>query len=252
MYHGSYNNLIKELAENPDYMRMWRRKAPHKRMLDREKVLRFFAFVHGLRYYHKPFQHFLNKEIEENQNASPETISEYHNEFKNALKWTSVIFGEKAFKIFKIGNEYNPKGYWGKKLVPAIHDLEMMNFSEFNENLENIYSVLSEEDRDNFIICIRKKLVEIMVDPIFLETTGSGVTERFNVNSRFELWFRTLRGALENHREIIEEGSKVINMLRESTMCSLCRFRIDEVEDATIVDIGGEKVAHLFCKQRRI
>lgn len=251
MYHGSYNTLIKDLAENPDYMRMWRRKAPHKRMLDQEKVLRFFAFVHGLRDYHRPFQHFLNKEIEENQNASPETISEYRNEFTNALNWTSVIFGEKAFKIFKIGNENNPTGYWEKRHVPAIYDLEMMSFSAFNENLENIYSDLSEEDRDNFIIGIRKKLIELMVNPIFLETTGKGVTERFNVNRRFDLWLGTLKGALENPREIIEEVSKVINMLRESNVCSLCPFKIDEVEDATIVDIGGERVAHLFCKQRR-
>lgn len=251
IYHGSYNTLIEELAENPDYMRMWRWKNPHKRMLDREKVLRFFAFAHSLKDYHKPFQHFLNKEMEENQNASSEEELEYRNEFKNALKWTSIIFDKNAFKIFKIGNESNSKGSWEGR-VPAIHDLEMVVFSEFNESLENIYRDLSEEDKNNFIIGIRKKLVELMVNPVFLETTGKGVTERFNVNRRFPLWFKTLKEALENHREIIEQVSRVTNRLRESNMCCLCPFKIDEVEDATIVDIGGEKVAHLFCKQKRI
>jgi len=61
IYHGSYNDLIKKLATNKNYMFALGQKGPHKRMQDRELVLRFLAFYHQT--YHKytpPMKRFLN------------------------------------------------------------------------------------------------------------------------------------------------------------------------------------------------
>jgi hypothetical protein len=58
----------------PDWLRLIGAKEPHKRMLDCEMILRFFAFYHGSNTYTTPMNKFLNNEANAYQNASLETI----------------------------------------------------------------------------------------------------------------------------------------------------------------------------------
>jgi hypothetical protein len=75
VYRGEYNDLIKELAEDIDFLFLLGLKEPHKRMYDRELVLRFLAFYNQTYLKYKPpMKQFLNREMENNRNISDEKI----------------------------------------------------------------------------------------------------------------------------------------------------------------------------------
>ncbi|MBM4453957.1 MAG: DUF262 domain-containing protein, partial [Chloroflexi bacterium] len=46
LYRGSYNNLIAKISDDSKYLSLWNKNFSDKRMKDRERVLRFFAFLH--------------------------------------------------------------------------------------------------------------------------------------------------------------------------------------------------------------
>jgi hypothetical protein len=47
LYRGNLNKLLKELTNNVQWQTLLGLKAPHKRMADRELILRFLAIYHG-------------------------------------------------------------------------------------------------------------------------------------------------------------------------------------------------------------
>ena len=47
IYRGRYNELLKRLSQNKDFLFLFGLKEPDKRMRDRELILRFFAFYHN-------------------------------------------------------------------------------------------------------------------------------------------------------------------------------------------------------------
>ena len=72
VYRGGYIALIKELAEDPDFMELIGLSKPDKRMKDVELVLRFGAMYHAtfLR-YQSPMKRFLNQDMERYQHIRP-------------------------------------------------------------------------------------------------------------------------------------------------------------------------------------
>jgi len=54
IYRGRYNDLIKELAEDKDFLFLLGLREPHKRMYDRELVLHFLAFYNQTYLRYKP------------------------------------------------------------------------------------------------------------------------------------------------------------------------------------------------------
>jgi len=121
----------------------------------------------------------------------------------------------------------------------------MVGFHKYGERFMELYNKLSEEDKEYFLIGVRRELVKVMTDDEFTETLRS--YEYYNVNKRFKKWEDTLTRILENYEQIIEEARNVHELLARSNMCSLCPNRIEEIEDACL--IGGERnqLAHIYC-----
>jgi len=105
LYRGQYNNLIAQLSDNSNYLNLWRRPYSDRRMKDRERVLRFFAFYHRMNDYASPLREFLHKEMKEYQNTDSQQLARFREEFNNSLIWIDRVFGDKAFKQYKIGDE---------------------------------------------------------------------------------------------------------------------------------------------------
>jgi hypothetical protein len=73
IYYGEYNNLIKELAREKDFLYIIKLSEPHKRMKDVELVLRFLAFQHqSYQNYYQPMKRFLNNEMAKYRNLKDE------------------------------------------------------------------------------------------------------------------------------------------------------------------------------------
>jgi len=71
IYRGKYNNLIKELASDKDFLELLGLVHSDRRMKDIELVLRFAAFYHNTHInYKSPIKNFLNNEIVRFQNIT--------------------------------------------------------------------------------------------------------------------------------------------------------------------------------------
>jgi len=71
-YRGPYNELLKELSQDKDFMHILGLNAPDRRMKDVELVLRFAAFYHATYLkYKSPIKKFLNQDMEDYYNIYP-------------------------------------------------------------------------------------------------------------------------------------------------------------------------------------
>jgi len=101
IYRGKFNALIRELAENKEYLELLNIKGSDKRMKDVELVLRFCAFYHNSHInYKSPIKNFLNQEMIRYGNITDKDADNLRTAFKNAVSITKSVFGDKAFKRY--------------------------------------------------------------------------------------------------------------------------------------------------------
>lgn len=249
LYRGPYNKLIRDLAEHPDTLSFFGRRMPHKRMKDREAVLRFFAISHRFEQYEPPFQEFLNKEMEENQNCSPEDITKFNQEFWQAMEWTRKIFRGNALKLFRMGNDSDPDGYWDRRM-DLIYEVEMVGFNRFGELLKQTFKNLSGADQEYFSNGLRYKLVRVMLREDFLRTLLEGTRRPSVMRLRHSLWDKTLEEALKTPEKVIKETKEIITKLRQSDMCTVCFCKIGSFEDTVFRVVPEKGLAHTWCAEK--
>lgn len=250
LYRGPYNNLIARLAEDYEVLKIFGRKEPDKRMGDRERVLRFFALAHRRERYQTPFRAFLNEEMADNQYAPSADLSCYEAEFRAALTWTSRIFPDVMFRLFRLGTADNPNGLWSRRRMDLLYEVEMVGFHEFRDRLEAVWSGLSEERHRSQLFCIglRRRLIDVMTRNDFLSTLSEHTTADLTMRLRFDRWLGALQETVGNPERTIEEAAKVLSLQRESTACAFCPGHIGSIEDATLVVVTGKTcLAHRFC-----
>ena len=185
IYRGKYNDLIKELAEDRDFLFLLGLKEPHKRMYDRELVLHFLAFYNQTYLKYKPpMKQFLNREMENNRNISEEKIKELRRAFKETVSMVKSVFGDKAFRRFIPGDEKDPNGRWEiRKINIGLFEIIMFGFSRYAKN-----QIIPLSD------VIREELLHMMTsDKEFVESiSGSGTTSIAKVTTRFKKWLDAL------------------------------------------------------------
>lgn len=254
LYRGPYNKLIAQLAEDPRVLATFGKSQPDKRMKDRERILRFLALAHRMEAYRTPFRSFLNDEMVANQHASREAISEYKKEFEDALEWTLRVFGQQAFRIFRVGSSGNPNGFWDNRRFKLLYGLELVGFNRVCDTLESVWSRLSTNSgKESFISGIRRRLAYVMMNERFLETLSQNTTSPHMMHRRFELWLEVLQRAVGAWESVIEEVDEVVALQRKSTACQLCPGQISAVEDASLVQRdGGTGLAHTYCYRNRL
>ncbi len=248
LYRGPYNKLIASLGEDPAFLRACGRNEPDKRMKTRELVLEFFALLHRRSELASPFRAFLNREMEANRYASPSQLAQFESEFRDALRWTTTIFGDKAFKSFLLGNRNDPNGRWSQRREYLIYDLEMVSFAECREGLASVWESLDDLGRNLFKAGLRRRLIDIMTAEGFRSTLREKTRSPQAVRYRFELWLGKLESAIRNANTIVEETHELLEKLRNSAICALCPQSIRDADDAEIVRPAPKlQAAHRFC-----
>lgn len=216
IYRGKYNDLIKELAEDRDFLFLLGLKEPHKRMYDRELVLHFLAFYNQTYLKYKPpMKQFLNREMENNRNISEEKIKELRRAFKETVSMVKSVFGDKAFRRFIPGDEKDPNGRWEiRKINIGLFEIIMFGFSRYAKN-----QIIPLSD------VIREELLHMMTsDKEFVESiSDSGTTSIVKVTTRFKNGLMLWKGLLV-HPKLSQEP--LVGNLRNSFMnkIQLARF----------------------------
>ena len=256
VYRGPYNELLKRLSGNPDYMWLMGFSRPEKRFKDVEYVLRFAAFHHATYLRYRPsMAKFLTGDMVEHQQISAANATELEVAFKTATSLVRSLLGEHAFKRFYRGDVKSPGGRWEpKKFNASLYDILMGQFATVDKNL-----VMANLDS------IREALVSLMTeDQDFIDSIELSTSSTRAVKMRFDKWRLTLESILANRvrqarcfsRELKQE------MYQKSATCGLCGQHIADLDDAALDHmkmywLGGQTVpenarlAHRFCNWAR-
>ena len=249
IYRGSYNRLIARIAEGSDFLNLWNRGTPDKRMRDRERVLRFFALLHRRDRYRTPFRAFLNDEMVEFREIDKEDERRFVSEVETATEWLRRVFGTDAFYPFRVGNADNPPGRWVRRRYDILYEIEMVGFAEFGHSLNEVWSKLDSHERELFRLALRRRLISVMTDDRFSVTLSEGTTRPEVVRNRFGMWNQTIESALRNPKLACNEASEIIERLRDTSICSVCPQQMT-YDDATWPPAAGhQSLAHRYCAQ---
>ncbi len=255
IYRGSFNELLKELAENKDFLRLQGLRNTHSRMLDIERILRFFAFCDkGERNYKSPLKKFLNDYMLQKQNIAETEANEKRELFKKCVELCQTVFGNVAYKRVFPGNDEMTSGYIDKTLNQGIFDIHMCGFMEYNKR-----DVVPRAE------AIKEAFLELVTsNSKFIETIEIGTYGTPQVKLRTEMWVQKLREIMgmpkEDRRLFTYEEKK--RLFDQSNTCALCGNEIAYIEDAHVDHVeryseGGKtalsnaRLTHRFCNLNR-
>lgn len=254
IYHGPYNDLLRELSGNPTYMKLMGYSGEHKRMMDVQRVLRFAAFhFQGYLNYTPPMKKFLNSEMDARKNISDDDAKKLTAGFKQALSLVNSMLGENAFKRFRPGNTDKSDGYWEKQFNSSLYDVLMYTLARADRNLvmNNLGKV-----RDGFI--------DLMSDKEFGHSIESSTSATKQVTTRFDKWRAVMGEVLANKRKEPRCFPPEIKkqLYAENPTCGICGNRIEHIDDAAVDHIeqywlGGKaipenaRLTHRYCNNAR-
>jgi len=255
LYRGNFNNLIKELRENKDFLYLQNLDEPNKRMIDGERILRFFAFCdNSERNYKSPLKKFLNDYIEGKRDLSEEELEVKRKLFKKCVELCQQVFGNLSFKRYYLGNE-NEQGRRDSKMNEGLMDIQLYGFKEYDKR-----EIVGKEQvvKDAFIELINS-------DKEVVESIEKGTYGTPQVKLRTEKWINKLReivGYPSNDRRIYTTEEKELLFKEAGEICQICKNKIHTINDAHVDHIerfseGGKttlkngQITHRYCNLKK-
>ncbi|HXY74225.1 MAG TPA: DUF262 domain-containing protein [Dehalococcoidales bacterium] len=249
LYRGPYNNLVATLSEQGNYLSLWNKAGSDKRMKDRERVLRFFAFLHRMEKYEPPLRTFLNDEMETYQNFDSDTSDTFKNSYNETLKWVDRIFGKEAFKQYKRGYEENPSGHWVRNRYDLVYDVETVGFAQFLPQLTAFWNSSDARDKNLFRLILRNRLVHVMAREDFIASMLEGTMKLSAVRSRFNPWLDAMRSSISDINKTLDQAELLNDTISTNQMCIKCEIPVP-IDEATLGSFDNKKgVIHLYCQR---
>jgi len=256
IYRGKFNDLLKTLASDKDFLSLLGLTNPDKRMKDVELVLRFASFYHNTHINYKaPIKSFLNNEIVRFQNISDKDAEQVTNAFKNSVSIIKSLLGENAFKRYHNGTDKNPNGYWEKtRFNTSLFDVLMDSFARVDKN--SVYANL-DSIREAYITLISSDLE-------FIDAIEIGTSQDKKVVKRFDKWRNILHdilGEVKKQPRCFSFSLKE-QLFNENPTCALCNNQISKIDDAAVDHVeqywlGGKtipenaRLTHRYCNSAR-
>jgi len=256
IYRGSYNALLKDLAQDSEFMSLMGITKPDKRMKDVELVLRFASYYHQTYLnYKSPMRQFLNVEMERYQFITEKDASDLRSAFKNTVQIIKSLFGKNSFRRFYRGTDLNPNGYWeAKKFNASLFDILMYSFAKEDKNI-----VFQQLDQ------IRESFIDLMTsDQDFIDSIELSTSSVSAVTKRFDKWHLVLQSIIgvQNKEERCFSNKLKQNLFDNDSTCSICGNTIQNIDDSAVDHIqqywrGGKtipenaRLTHRYCNWAR-
>jgi hypothetical protein len=255
MYRGPYNDMLAELACNEFLLKIRRASAPHKRMEDRQLILRFLAMKRNSHLnYRGPMKQFMNREMIQHRAATPAQVTEMKAWFENAIECAWTVFGENAFRRWSPGDAMNPEGQWETKLNVALWDTVLYTFAFFEKR-----QVVASAD------AIREEFLDLMTnDATFVDYIGRSTDKPDRVRYRADAWRKRMDEVVRVPANETRAFSRKLKMELHAgdPSCAICSQHIHAPEDAEVDHVhhywrGGAtipsnaRLAHRHCNRAR-
>lgn len=247
LYRGKLNDLIKELAQLPEFKSCVNQRNIHKRMKDRSLILRFLSF-YQMTYLNarRGLKAFFNEFCGTYRDLNDEKIKEFRDQFKKAIKASFTIFGDRGFRLTSTSRSVNATVFQVLCVSFTQYDLGALTRSA-DAIFEAYLDLVSTDNR--WFDCVSR---------------ATGGYDR--ISYTFKTWNERLEQVMENSepndstrlfsREIKE------NLYQQNNVCRICGQRIVLIDDAALDHDkhywrGGKTVpknarlVHRYCNATR-
>jgi len=140
IYHGEFNDLLKELNQNAAWRSVYGRV--DRRMRDEELILRFLALHFNTENYQKPMKEFLNRYMAANRHLQLQSADQLTKVFSNTIEVIDGALGRRAFRPVRGLNA----AVFDSIMVGVTRRLERGNISDIEAFKKEYHSLLSNED----------------------------------------------------------------------------------------------------------
>lgn len=255
MYRGPYNDMLAELSENDFLLKIRRAERPHKRMDDRQLILRFLAMKRNSHLnYRGAMKQFMNREMETHRHASATEIAAMKRQFEEAIECAWLVFGQNAFRRWTPARQAGEEATWDSKLNVALWDTLLYGFAFYEKR-----QIVPAAD------AIREEFLDLMAsDPVFVDYIGRTTDKPDRVQYRARSWLDRLEKVINTP---VGETRAFSRRLKEGLYaadptCSICGQRIPTADDAEVDHVlhywrGGAtipenaRLTHRYCNRVR-
>lgn len=179
LYRGTLNKFLKEVVQNQKWLALMGLKEPHKRMADREMVLRFLAIWKNwdnengvLNGYKGRMKSFLNAFMNDHKEIKGQEANEWKQQFEVTVEKVYQVYGEYAFK------RQGLDGMREKTINRAIIDVIMLSATQ--HSMDELMS-----NRDT----IAKRFLEMTNNDVeFRNSIKIGTSDTKVITSRLSTW----------------------------------------------------------------
>ncbi|MBQ9677040.1 MAG: DUF262 domain-containing protein [Prevotella sp.] len=181
LYRGALNKFLKEVVQNQKWLALMGLKEPHKRMADREMVLRFLAIWKNwdsekgvLNGYKGRMKSFLNAFMNEHKEIKAHESNEWKRLFEETVEKVYQVYGEYAFK------RQGLDGMREKTINRAIIDVIMLSATQHSMD-----ELMANKDR-----MVQRFLEMTNNDVYFRNSIKIGTSDTKVITFRLSTWCR--------------------------------------------------------------
>ena len=126
VYRGSFCDLLAELEKDTTWRRIKGSNKPEHRFVEREMILRFFAFANRLGDYKGKLKSFLNDYMGKYAPQGDDDIKSQATIFRQTMLNVWNVFGENSARLYNTGTEDRPavEGKWEPKFSISALDIQ--------------------------------------------------------------------------------------------------------------------------------
>lgn len=198
VYRGTLNDLLHQLTDNAEWLKLYGRDEHHPRMVDCELVLRFFAVRAALPNYTPPLKKLLNDYMRDSRNPGKGAVEALSNLFLNSVRNVDSVFGDHPLRRV-IGEGAQVK--YDKSINRAVFDIQML--------------VLGMIDRDWLVAnrdAVRSKFEDLCLnDEKFADCVSRATADKSRFEYRMSKWGESLTamGAEFEPPDLVPNASSV-------------------------------------------
>ncbi|MBV9708674.1 MAG: DUF262 domain-containing protein, partial [Chloroflexi bacterium] len=256
VYRGPFCDLLAELEKDPLWRKIKGGENPEPRFLEREMILRFFAFANRINHYTGRLKSFLNEYMAEFAPKSTEALKAETAMFHQTLQNLHIVFGQNAGRLYNTGTEDQPStnGKWDTRFSISAFDIQASAL--MTRSPDTVQRVADQIEEAFIFFLLTKPQIRLAISR---QPAGKFATKlrwssfRAEVEKILSSVYTEPRFFSSSIRQQLYDDSKI---------CAICRNRIHAFEDCTVDHIlpytkGGKtilanaQIAHRSCNAQK-
>ncbi len=124
-YRGPFCDLLAQLEQDSAWRKVKGTSDPEPRFVEREMILRLFAFAHRIDHYKGNLRQFLNDYMGKYAPNEPDKVAELATMFRQTMQNVWLVFGEHSARLYTTAEgEQLGDGYWEKRFSISALDIQ--------------------------------------------------------------------------------------------------------------------------------